>query len=115
VRLVVTGATGGIGSAIVRSFRDRGDDVLAVARPSSGLEALCADTGARPAPVDLRDPAALPAELAGLAQLDGLVHACSMARAISTSTTSRSARHRPRREPNVARRFTDQPRRVRLL
>ena len=47
--MVVTGATGGVGSALVRLFVDRGDDVVAVARPSAALEALCQVTKAEPA------------------------------------------------------------------
>jgi short-subunit dehydrogenase len=43
-RVVVTGATGGIGSAVVRQFRESGDDVVAVARPSAALDELCGAT-----------------------------------------------------------------------
>jgi len=77
--VVVTGATGGIGSALVRLFAGRGDDVVAVARPSAALDALCAGTGAVAAPVDLRRPASLPPALTGLAAVGALVHAAGIA------------------------------------
>ena len=59
--VVVTGATGGIGAALVRLFADRGDPVFAAARPSAALDALCADTTAVAAPIDLQRPSELPA------------------------------------------------------
>jgi NADP-dependent 3-hydroxy acid dehydrogenase YdfG len=88
VRLVVTGATGGIGSAVARLFRARGDDVVAVARPSSALDALCRETGATAAPLDLLAPETLPAELAGLARLDALVHAAGISEVAAVAETS---------------------------
>jgi NADP-dependent 3-hydroxy acid dehydrogenase YdfG len=49
---IVTGATGGIGAMVVRRFRDRGDDVIAVGRDPEKVKAL----DARPAIVDLTQP-----------------------------------------------------------
>jgi NADP-dependent 3-hydroxy acid dehydrogenase YdfG len=46
---IVTGATGGIGAAVVRRFRDRGDEVIAVGRDPEKIKAL----DARPVIVDL--------------------------------------------------------------
>lgn len=46
---IVTGATGGIGAAVVRRFRDRGDEVIAVGRDPEKTKAL----DARPVIVDL--------------------------------------------------------------
>jgi NAD(P)-dependent dehydrogenase (short-subunit alcohol dehydrogenase family) len=85
--VVVTGATGGIGSAIVRLFREREDDVVAVARPSSALESLCAETGAVAAPMDLQSPASLPAELTSLERIDALVHAAGISEVVSVEET----------------------------
>jgi NADP-dependent 3-hydroxy acid dehydrogenase YdfG len=45
-RVVVTGASSGIGEATVRLFRRRGWDVLAVARREDRLKALADETGA---------------------------------------------------------------------
>jgi NADP-dependent 3-hydroxy acid dehydrogenase YdfG len=88
VQLVVTGATGGIGSAVARLFRARGDDVVADARPSSALDALCRETGATAAPLVLLAPETLPAELAGLARLDALVHAAGISEVAAVAETS---------------------------
>lgn len=49
---IVTGATGGIGAAVVRRFRERGDEVIAVGRDPEKLKAL----DAVPALVDLARP-----------------------------------------------------------
>jgi NADP-dependent 3-hydroxy acid dehydrogenase YdfG len=45
-RAVVTGASSGIGEATVRLFRDRGWDVVGVARRADRLNALAEETGA---------------------------------------------------------------------
>ena len=45
-RVVVTGASSGIGAATVRLFRDHGWHVVGVARRADKLEALAAETGA---------------------------------------------------------------------
>ena len=49
---IVTGATGGIGAEVVRRFRDRGDEVIAVGRDPEKLKAL----DARPVVADLARP-----------------------------------------------------------
>lgn len=86
--VVITGATGGIGSALVRLFADRGDDVIAVARPSVALEALCRETKAVPAGVDLLRPTELPPTLIGLPTVSALIHAAGTSEVASVEETS---------------------------
>jgi NADP-dependent 3-hydroxy acid dehydrogenase YdfG len=86
--VVITGATGGIGSALVRLFTERGGDVVAVARPSAALEALCQETKAVAAPLDLRRPTSLPSALADLPLVDGLIHAAGVGEVVSVENTS---------------------------
>ncbi len=52
-RVVVTGASSGIGAATVRLFRSRGWDVVGVARRADRLEALASETGAQVIVADL--------------------------------------------------------------
>ena len=87
-RVVVTGATGGIGSAIVRMLATRGADVFAMARPSAALDALCEATSAVPAPVDLLRPGDLPAIVRGLDRVDALIHAAGVSEVASIADTS---------------------------
>jgi NAD(P)-dependent dehydrogenase (short-subunit alcohol dehydrogenase family) len=73
---IVTGATGGIGAAVVRRFRGRGDDVIAVGRDPGKLEALDAE----PVVVDLTQPDSIAAALrpALPEAVDVLVHCAGL-------------------------------------
>jgi NADP-dependent 3-hydroxy acid dehydrogenase YdfG len=70
---LVTGASCGIGEAVVRAFRAREMAVHAVALDDEHLAAMAAATGAMPHGVDLRDPAALASVVTAL-DIDVLVN-----------------------------------------
>lgn len=64
-RVLVTGATGCLGGALVRALLERGDSVIAQGRDLRAGAAL-AHAGARFLPLDLCDPAPLTPHLAGV-------------------------------------------------
>jgi NADP-dependent 3-hydroxy acid dehydrogenase YdfG len=63
---VVTGASRGIGAAIVRQLRIGGLDVYAVARSADDLTALARETGCRPMALDISHRDAVLSALGGL-------------------------------------------------
>ena len=73
-RVVVTGASSGIGAATVRLFRSHGWDVVGVARRTEKLDALAAETGASVFTADLTDQTQVDALRDYLAK-SGPVHA----------------------------------------
>jgi NADP-dependent 3-hydroxy acid dehydrogenase YdfG len=76
-RVVVTGASSGIGAATARLFRSHGWDVVGVARRADRLEELAAETGIDVFTADLTDQAqvdGLRDYLAGLGPIHALVN-----------------------------------------
>lgn len=73
-RVVVTGASSGIGAATVRLFRRHGWDVVGVARRADRLAALAEETGAAVFPADLTKQADVD-ELRDYLEESGPVHA----------------------------------------
>ena len=67
--VAVTGASGGVGRAVVREFAKRGDSIAMLARGEVGLAAAAAEVtvaGATPmvVPVDVADPVQIEAAVA---------------------------------------------------
>jgi NAD(P)-dependent dehydrogenase (short-subunit alcohol dehydrogenase family) len=64
--VLVTGASGGIGSATVRQLRAAGADVIASGRNVDQLDALAAETGCRALPFDLTSEESVRGALEGM-------------------------------------------------
>src|SRR3954470_24884825 len=90
-RVVVTGASSGIGAATVRLFRAHGWDVVGVARRGDRLGALAAETGASVFVADLTqqsDVDALRDHLAGTGPVHALVNNAGGAKGLDSVETS---------------------------
>src|SRR5581483_10861077 len=70
---LVTGASGGIGQAIVRAVAGRGGNVLLSARRVEVLEPLAAEIGGRAIPCDLSDRDAVSRLAAETQEVDVLI------------------------------------------
>lgn len=72
-RVLITGATGGIGHAIARAFHDRGAELVLTGRRTDVLEDLAADIGGKTIAADLADPASVSELMAEAGRIDVLV------------------------------------------
>ena len=73
-RLLLTGASRGIGAALADAFAAKGAQLVLVARPSADLAAVAARTGGTAYPCDLSDLAALPDLVQRVGPVDVLVN-----------------------------------------
>lgn len=72
-RVLLTGATGGLGHAIARSLHAQGSTLVLTGRRTSVLEPLAAELGARALAADLADAASVEHLLAEAGEIDVLV------------------------------------------
>ena len=72
-KVLVTGATGGLGQAIARELGGRGAQLVLTGRRTDVLEPLAAELGAEVRGVDLADEAAVAALAEGCADVDVLI------------------------------------------
>jgi NADP-dependent 3-hydroxy acid dehydrogenase YdfG len=79
---LVTGASSGIGAALVRALRAEDMAVLAVARRADRLAALAEETGCIPCPLDMRDVDAL-AKLTSNHPVDVLINNAGLGHAMT--------------------------------
>lgn len=78
--MLITGAGGGIGAAVVRVAAGQGYRVLAAGRDPLYLDRVCAEIpGITQVLLDLRSPDQLPEPLAELDSLDAIVHCAGVA------------------------------------
>jgi Short-chain alcohol dehydrogenase of unknown specificity len=90
-RVVVTGASSGIGAATVRLFRERGWEVVGVARRQQRLDELAAETGAEVFAADLtrqEDVDALRDHLAATGPIHALVNNAGGAKGLDSVEAS---------------------------
>jgi len=86
--MLITGASGGIGAAVVRAAADHGYRVMAAGRDALRLDQLCAETPQTTAVLlDLRRPDDLPDSLIELDRLDAIVHCAAVADVASVEDT----------------------------
>ena len=79
-RVLVTGATSGIGAGIARAFAAAGDAVVATGATEAEVEAARGTPGIEVRRLDVRDGAAVVALVAGLGELDVVVNCAGVIR-----------------------------------
>lgn len=78
MKVLVTGGAGYIGSHLVRSLQERGDEVVVVDNLSSGRRSRIPDVEL--VELDLRDPAAVPTLAAAMTGVDAVIHFAALKR-----------------------------------
>jgi NADP-dependent 3-hydroxy acid dehydrogenase YdfG len=89
-RALVTGATGGIGSAVVDALIDADHEVVAVGHHADGLHEL-AELGARTVAVELEQVDRIGEAIGELHELDALIHCAGVSEIASVAETSSAA------------------------
>jgi NAD(P)-dependent dehydrogenase (short-subunit alcohol dehydrogenase family) len=79
-RVLVTGATSGIGAGIARAFAAAGDQVVATGATEAEVAAARGQPGIDVRPLDVRDDAAVRALVQGLGELDVVVNCAGVIR-----------------------------------
>lgn len=72
-RVLLTGATGGLGQATARALKSEGAELILTGRRSDILESLCAELGAQAIVCDLGQPAEIPRVLERAGRVDILI------------------------------------------
>ncbi|WP_323122041.1 SDR family oxidoreductase [Burkholderia alba] len=89
--VLVTGASSGIGRAVVEALCASGARVIAAARGAAALDRLADATGCTPLALDVGDEAAIERAFDGLAPLDGLVNCAGVAHLAAAVDTTGAA------------------------
>jgi NADP-dependent 3-hydroxy acid dehydrogenase YdfG len=86
--MLITGASGGIGSAVARAAAESGYRVMVAGRDADRLDQMyTTNPGTIPVLLDLRNPGELPRHLADLDRLDAVVHCAGIAEVASVEET----------------------------
>ena len=93
-RVLVTGATSGIGAGIARAFVAAGDTVVATGATDTEVEAARGTPGIEVQRLDVRDGAAVRAFVEGLGELDVVVNCAGIIRRAMASTGRQGLRAR---------------------
>jgi NADP-dependent 3-hydroxy acid dehydrogenase YdfG len=100
--VLVTGASSGIGAAVVRALAAEGLETVAAARRLERCEALAAEVGGRALALDVADPASVAALAKRLESVDVIVHSAGGALGLESVGEADEEHWRQMWEANVA-------------